>query len=78
MGGELGIFLLLVGTVLGAIGSALYAWRSKARLAWRVAVGIAVFAVGLSLPLSLLVATGLYVKHTSPQPVLAPAERPSK
>ena len=78
MGGELGIFLLLVGAFVGAIGSAAFALRSKARLAWRVAVSVGIFVLGLVLPLSVLLATGLYAKYTSPQPVLLRAIPPSQ
>jgi hypothetical protein len=78
MGGAAMIFLLLTGVILGAIAGVLVAQRSKARPAVRAALGIAAFAVCLALPLGLFVVGGVFARHASPQPPVAPAVAPGK
>lgn len=78
MGGEFGIALLFAGAVLGVVAGAVFARRSKAPLPLRLAVSLGLFVAGLALPLCFFVAFGLFVKHTSPQPVIAPPAAISK
>ena len=73
MGGEAMIFLLLTGAILGAIAGVIVAKRSKSSPAVRAALGIAVFAVCLAIPVGLFFVGGHFARQAALQPSVSPA-----
>ena len=71
MGGEGFITLFLAGSILGLCFGVIVGVMMNGSRLKRLAIGCAVFIVGLVAPTAVFVGIGLYYKWTQPQPAVS-------